>query len=516
MGKNYTSAIVIACLCSFLFATTARSQTISQLSFYSPLISTFDMKYTNNHLVVSQNGLLIFDVTNPNNKPKLIAQTTYPGSIAYAVSVQNNNAFMAFGSNGIFAVYDISDFSKPTIIGSVAISALSFYGVGDIAPHGNYVYLSGFDSLYVVDISNPSTPVIANAIPITHTQFSGASNMAIESNTLFVRTPFSVHAYDITNATNPLLTDSIANTHAYNEGMAVDTINHRLFLPWLSALRDTLGFDAYSVASPVQLQHLFSDSTTFSSPDFGVSDYSYFSNTLFLNRSGGINAFDVSDSAHHFVTTFSGEDIPNSSVSIQVRDSILFNARGGGIEVLKYADAQSQQVCAEPDGLRENVAGTTAALRWNKKPLSKGYLLRYRRLSTNDWNYIPSKDNFVKVTNLIPGKGYTWEVKSICGITLKETSDWSLYNIFFVSNTAGNSLITVSPNPVQNSVHVHVSDASVKQVVITDVSSKPLIRSNVTDTDFNVITSALTTGTYFVQALDKNNRVIALAKVFKQ
>jgi hypothetical protein len=49
------------------------AQEISQLSFYSPLISTFDMKYTNDHLVVAQNGLLIFDVANPENKPKLVA-----------------------------------------------------------------------------------------------------------------------------------------------------------------------------------------------------------------------------------------------------------------------------------------------------------------------------------------------------------------------------------------------------------------------------------------------------------
>lgn len=46
------------------YATSA--QKIVQLSFYSPLISTFDMDYTNNHLVVAQNGLLIFDVSNPS------------------------------------------------------------------------------------------------------------------------------------------------------------------------------------------------------------------------------------------------------------------------------------------------------------------------------------------------------------------------------------------------------------------------------------------------------------------
>ena len=99
----------------FVFCYIAKAQNIVQLSFYSPLINTFDMKYTSNHLVVSQNGLLIFDVSDPTVKPKLVAQTTYPGSTAYAVAVQGNYAYMGFGNNGIFAVYDISNFSAPTL-----------------------------------------------------------------------------------------------------------------------------------------------------------------------------------------------------------------------------------------------------------------------------------------------------------------------------------------------------------------------------------------------------------------
>ena len=69
MKKIYANLIFL-----LVFASSAlhsKAQIISQLSFYSPLISTFDMRYINNHLVVSQNGLLIFDVTNPMTKPKL-------------------------------------------------------------------------------------------------------------------------------------------------------------------------------------------------------------------------------------------------------------------------------------------------------------------------------------------------------------------------------------------------------------------------------------------------------------
>jgi len=82
MKKIYPGLLVITLL---LLIKQSNAQVISQLSFYSPLISTFDMKYINDHLVVAQNGLLIFDVTNPKNKPQLVAQTTYPGSTAYSV-----------------------------------------------------------------------------------------------------------------------------------------------------------------------------------------------------------------------------------------------------------------------------------------------------------------------------------------------------------------------------------------------------------------------------------------------
>jgi hypothetical protein len=122
--------------------------------------------------------------------------------------------------------------------------------------------------------------------------------------------------------------------------------------------------------------------------------------------SGGI--FAVSPEQHGFVTTFTGEDIPNSSVSIQVRDSIFFHARGGGLEVLNYS-GDPVSVCSEPDRLKQKVLGTTALLYWNKKPRSIGYVMRYRIIGTNEWKYVLSKDNFAKLqifntAKPIPGK----------------------------------------------------------------------------------------------------------------
>jgi hypothetical protein len=507
MKKYYT--ILVAC--SFFFFQNLNAQIISQLSFYSPLINTFDMKYTNNHLVVSQNGLLIFDVSNPENTPKLVAQTSYPGSTAYAVAVQNNYAYMAFGNNGILAVYDISNFSSPVLKGSVAIPALSFYVYGDIKLYGNYAYLSGFDSLYVVNIANPSAPVIANVIPVAHTDFTGAESMVIETNSLFVKTPFSIQVYDISAPASPSLISSINYLHAYNNQLAADTVNHRIFLSWATALKDFTGYDTYDVSDPFSATYLFSDSTTFSPGDFGVMDYSYFNNVLFTSTGGGINAFDVS-SSHHFVTAFSGEDIPNASVSIQVKDSVFFNARGGGIEVLKYS-ATPVPVCNAPEGLRQVVNGTTAYLYWKRATGAKSYVVAYREIGTNSWKNIPTRNNVETLSGLTPGKAYTWQVKSVCGINPLQISDWSLYNVFFVKNEG---LISVSPNPATNFIHVHANDAAITQFIIADLSGRPLIKTKSSGAENTISITTLQTGSYILQALDKNNAVIATSKIFKQ
>ena len=208
-----------------------------------------------------------------------------------------------------------------------------------------------------------------------------------------------------------MLINTIPHTHTYNKGLSVDTVNHWIFLPWLTVLQEFMGHDTYNVTDPLSPQFLFRDSTDFGGGDFGVSAYSYFDNVLFVSHGGGINAFDVSNSSHGFVTSFTGQDIPNSSVSIQVKDSVFFNARGGGLEVLKYSNT-IEPVCVAPDKLKQQVTGTTAYLHWNKIEGAVGYIVRYRAIGTNDWKTVPSKNNVQKLTDLSPGTAYTWQVRT--------------------------------------------------------------------------------------------------------
>src|SRR6185295_3115378 len=77
------------------------SQTISQLSFFAPLPSTFDMVYSEDHLVISQQYLITVDVSDPTD-PQMVGSVLYPGSYAYQIDVEGNHAYMAMGGNGIF------------------------------------------------------------------------------------------------------------------------------------------------------------------------------------------------------------------------------------------------------------------------------------------------------------------------------------------------------------------------------------------------------------------------------
>lgn len=506
MKKNYATFSLVFI---FLFSAAVNTQTISQLSFYSPLINTFDMKYTDNHLVVSQNGLLIFDVTNPTQKPKLIAQTTYPGSTAYAVAVQGNYAYMAFGNNGILAVYDITNFSAPLLKGSLAMPAVSFNTVGDIELHDNYAYLSGFDSLYVVNVSNPLSPVLANVIPVAHTEFTGAEDMAVEGNSLFIKTPFTIEVYDITSATAPALISSVPYLHAYNNMLVTDTVNHRLFLSWATVLKDFTGYDSYDVSNPSSPTYLFSDSTEFSPGDFGIMGYSYLNNVLYASRGGSINAFDVSAS-HHFVTNFSGEDIPNTSVSIQVRDSVFFHARGGGIEVLKYG-SEAPPVCNTPENLKTRVNGTTANLTWNKVPGAKGYIVRYRK-ANNAWKIDSSINNLKRIDKLEPNSLYYWQVAAVCNIRAKQRSDFSSTERF---NTGNAIALIVSPNPVEQNFKVMLNDISAKKLIIKNATGNTVMQlpfQNGRQISF----ANMITGAYTIFAVDENNTIIAGTTLLKK
>jgi len=307
-----------------------KAQSITELSYYAPLPSIFEMKYINNHLIISQQGMRIMDVSNPFN-PQLVSQTPYPGSFAYQIAVEGIRVYMAKGGGGHFAVYTISSFVSPIFEGSIRIPATEFQVEGDMVPFGNFVYLTGQDSLYVLNVSNVTFPQLVATIHVP----GEAGQMAINDNNLYIAGSSAIRVYNLSNPASPSFTGQISNMHANHKGIVIDKINDRLFTVWTSALQQFIGHDAYNIQDPAVPAYLFSDSSEFGGGDFG--NINYYKNILYISQGGRIKAFNVSSSGHGFVTSYLGPNVANASVSIEVKDSVFYNARRSGIEVLKYS-----------------------------------------------------------------------------------------------------------------------------------------------------------------------------------
>ena len=312
------------------------AQTISQLGFYVPLPSTFEGKYVNNHLLIAQQGLRVIDVTNANS-PSLTGSATYPGSYAYQIAVSGSHAYMAEGGSGYFSVYDITNINSPQISGLTVIPSTSFMTGGDLIVYNNTAYMTGGDSLYVVDVSVPSAPALITSLAVMNPGFQGGGELAVHSNTLYLMTPLALNVYDISNAISPVYISGIMHNHGYNQGLAIDSTGNRLFATWKSSLQTHMGYNCFDIASAQSPIFLFADSITSSNGEFGLC--AYWQNVLLVTESGSVNAFNVTSAANHsFISDFSGQNVANASVEIEIKDSVFYNIRGGGVEVLKLSN----------------------------------------------------------------------------------------------------------------------------------------------------------------------------------
>ena len=98
-------------------------------------------------------GFQLIDVSDPT-KPSVVGSFNTPGS-ALSVIVANEFAYVADGGYGGLRVIDISDPADPTEVGFLDTPG-SAYGV-DV--EGNYVYVAdGYSGLRVIDVSDPSNP----------------------------------------------------------------------------------------------------------------------------------------------------------------------------------------------------------------------------------------------------------------------------------------------------------------------------------------------------------------------
>ncbi|MBX7110126.1 MAG: T9SS type A sorting domain-containing protein [Chitinophagales bacterium] len=107
-------------------------------------------------------------------------------------------------------------------------------------------------------------------------------------------------------------------------------------------------------------------------------------------------------------------------------------------------------VCNPPTGLlTENITSTSVKFKWNYSATS--YKLRYKVATTGTWTLLGPTGQTKTVDGLLANTKYVWQVKSVCNVDPKITSEWSAKQFFTtaqlkISNDKSTSL-NLYPNP---------------------------------------------------------------------
>lgn len=110
-------------------------------------VGPFDV--SGEHVYVVTPDLQVWDVSDPA-LPVEASHASAPTALAYAVAVQDSNAFVVTGTNGL-PVYNVSDPAHP-----VVVADLSCWTGAEIAVSGNYAYAAWGSVFTAFDISNPT------------------------------------------------------------------------------------------------------------------------------------------------------------------------------------------------------------------------------------------------------------------------------------------------------------------------------------------------------------------------
>lgn len=206
--------------------------------------AAYGVKLVNNlaYVITADVGVLnIFNISDPENII-LLGSYTEGGSNSYLdVEVMGDYAFVAShssGGGGNIRMFDVSNPSSPTLLGSVVYDAsdlavegnllyavgsngLEIYRVGkqngygqmvavgsspgsyfSIAVDGNYAYALNTANVYTFNVAIPDSPLLIDTIVGAEDH----NSVFIEGNYLYVPLSFNgVEIYDITDRTNPVL-----------------------------------------------------------------------------------------------------------------------------------------------------------------------------------------------------------------------------------------------------------------------------------------------------------------------
>ena|GEM_PF-6086983 len=267
------------------------------------LVLTTDIKngwgidISNSYAYVSSSEITIFDISNLTNSTSYIESINNDDSVL-AIQKENNYLYVASNRGGL-KIYDITDFSNPTLLSTTLSGTLC----RDVTVSGNYAYLRTMNdnTLKIIDISNKSQPEILSTIPLPVSYL----RMQVKDNILYILDN-ELRIFDISNPSNPTLLYNTAFNSYYTGGFKV--VGNYLYLSGLGAgLRV---FDITSKSNPSLI-------TTYAA-DYNENYLNDYSNDIFIKD----NYAYIGTSTRIVVLDVSNVNTPQGVTTLQLNNSV--------------------------------------------------------------------------------------------------------------------------------------------------------------------------------------------------
>ena len=195
-------------------------------------------------------GLAPFDVSNPAAiVPRGLEQLFANGSVGSLRLVGNRLYFLGSGAQTLY-VYDATNPSAPTALGSLALSAPA----ANLSVDGNRACLAATDGVHIIDVTNPAAPAQVGflaANPVPHRVVCQGTEAAV----LAVN---RLQMLDLSDPTNPqvavqlTLTSTDTSENLLFDGATVGTVSYQ------ENGSDQLVYslDTYAFTAPATLTHI--------------------------------------------------------------------------------------------------------------------------------------------------------------------------------------------------------------------------------------------------------------------
>jgi hypothetical protein len=205
-------------------------------------------------------NLAILDVTNPAEPVRKVVHRT-PGTL-YALTVTDNHAYLAQGFQENLLVLDVSTPGAPAEVGSYETPSY----VRDVSVAGNYAYLvDSHEGLRILDVTNPRFLTQVGAVTLPIHQSSSLWGLDVEDNVAYLTDfTYGLRIVDVSNPAAPIEVGAfgpsnmhevdVVGEHAYTAGSPYGIIN--VSDPTSPTLTYGYGFGGYDIEVRQNLAHV--------------------------------------------------------------------------------------------------------------------------------------------------------------------------------------------------------------------------------------------------------------------